>query len=56
MSNNHIYTEDYRKLSRHLSRKGVRHPGEEAMKRMGVERAVKRKYHDDYLDEKARKA
>ena len=50
-----MFTDDYKKLSRELSRKGVRHPGAEALKRMGVEKAVKKKYHDDYLDEKARK-
>ena len=56
MSNdNHIYTEDFRRLSRELSKKGVSHPGAEAMKLLGVEKSVKKKYHDDYLDEKARK-
>jgi len=54
-NDNHMFTDDYKKLSRELSRKGVRHPGAEALKRMGVEKAVKKKYHDDYLDEKARK-
>ena len=54
--NKHMFTEDYKRLSRELGRKGVKHPGEAALQKMGVERAVKRKFHDDYLDEKARKA
>jgi len=55
MSDDHIYTSDFKKLSRELSRKGIRNPGVEAMKRLGIERSVKRKYHDDYLEKKMRK-
>ena len=55
MMDNHIYTNDFRSLSRELSRRGVRHPGAEAMKRLGVEKSVKKKYHDEYLGQKARK-
>jgi len=54
-NNNHMMTEDFRKLSQELSRKGVKYPGVEAMKRMGVEKAVKKKYHDEYLEEQMRK-
>jgi len=54
-NDNHMFTDDYKKLSRELGRKGHKYPGEEALKRMGVERAVKKKYHDEYLDKKARK-
>lgn len=50
----HIFTDDFKKLSRDLSRRGVRHPGEEAMKKIGIERSVKKKYHDYYLDKKMR--
>jgi len=53
--NNHMMTEDFKRLSRELGRKGHKYPGQEALKRMGVEKAVKRKYHDDYLDEQASK-
>ena len=49
---NHIFTNDFRKLSRDLSRRGVRNPGQVAMKKMGVEKAVKKRYHDYYLDKK----
>jgi len=54
-NDNHIYTADFRKLSRELSRMGVKHPGAEALKLMGVEKAVKKKYHDEYLEKKMRK-
>ena len=52
---NHIFTEDFKKLSRKLSSQGVKYPGEAAMKKMGIEKAVKKKYHDYYLDKKMRK-
>jgi len=55
MSDNHIYTNEFRKLSRELSQKGVKHPGVEAMKKLGVEKSVKKKYHDDYLESMMRK-
>ena len=54
-NNNHMMTEDFRKLSQELSRRGYRYPGEEAMKKMGIEKAVKKKYHDEYLEEQMRK-
>ena len=54
-NDNHMFTEDFKKLSRELSMQGVRQPGVEAMKRMGIEKAVKKKYHDEYLDKKMRK-
>ena len=54
-NNNHMMTEDFKRYSRELGRKGHKYPGQEALKRMGVEKAVKRKYHDDYLDEQASK-
>lgn len=55
MSDNHIYTSEFIALSRELSRKGVKYPGEVALKRMGVEKAVKKRYHDYYLDKKLEK-
>lgn len=54
-NDNHIFTNDFRNLSRELSRQGVRHPGVEAMKKMGTEKAVKKKFHDYYLDKKMNK-
>jgi hypothetical protein len=54
-NNNHIYTQEFINLSRKLSREGFRDPGSEAMKRMGIEKAVKKKYHDEYLENKMRK-
>ena len=52
---NHIYTQEFRQLSRELSRQGVKYPGVEALKKMGVEKAVKKRYHDEYLEKKVRK-
>lgn len=49
---NHIYTQEFRNLSRELSRRGVENPGRAALKKMGVARAVKKRYHDYYLDKK----
>ncbi len=53
-SENHMFTSEFRRLSRELERKGVPRPGDEAMKRLGVERAVKPRYHDEYLEKKMR--
>lgn len=54
MSGNHIYTSEFRTLCRELEKKGcpALHVGREAMKRLGVERAVKKRYHDEYLERK----
>jgi len=52
--NNHMFTDDFKRLSRDLSRKGVRRPGVVALKKMGIEKAVKRKYHDEYLEKQMR--
>ena len=52
MSDNHIYTEEMRNLARQLSRKGCTEPGREAIKRLGIERSVKKKFYDYYLDKK----
>jgi len=52
---NHIYTREFLELSRDLSRKGHTRPGQEAMKLLGPERAVKKRYHDYYLDKKLQK-
>jgi hypothetical protein len=52
-----IHTLDFHNLCHELEKKGV-HPkrvGAEAMKKLGIERSIKKRYHDDYLDEKARK-
>jgi hypothetical protein len=51
-SDNHIFTNDFRNLSRKLSRRGVRNPGQAAMKKIGVEKAVKKRFHDYYLEKK----
>ena len=51
---NHMLTEDCKRLARELSHRGHKHPGERAMQLLGEEKAVKRKYHDEYLDLKMR--
>lgn len=54
-NDNHIFTNDFRNLSRELGRRGVRNPGQVALKKMGVEKAVKKKFHDYYLDKQMQK-
>ena len=52
---NHIFTKDFLNLSRRLSRRGVRNPGQAAMKKIGVEKSVKKRFHDYYLDKQMSK-
>ncbi|MHC4677035.1 MAG: hypothetical protein ACYTBZ_31530 [Planctomycetota bacterium] len=50
----HIYTSEFRTACRELEKKGYPRPGDEAMKRLGIEKSVKKKFHDYYLDKKLR--
>lgn len=49
---NHIYTGEFRAACRELEKKGIppARVGEEALKRLGIEKSVKKRYHDYYLD------
>jgi hypothetical protein len=44
-----VFTSDHLNLSRELSRRGVHNPGERAVKLLGIDKAVKRKYLEEYL-------
>ena len=51
-----VFTSDHLNLSRELSRKGVRNPGQKALKLLGIEKAVKRKHLEEFLYTKAGQA
>lgn len=51
-----IHTSEFHNLCRELEKKGVnpKRVGHEAMRKLGIEKSIKKRYHDDYLDEKAK--